>query len=375
LPTIRRVSVIDGKLQSAWLSCLVATAVLVTSPRPAGAQASTDEKAAAEALFMHGKSLMKEGRYAEACAKFAESARLDLGIGTTLYLADCYEKAGRTASAWAEFRDAAARAKLAGQGERETIARARADALQPRLSMLRIVLDPGAETPGIVVKRDDGVVPRALWGTPIPVDPGIHEVNAIAPGKLPWSTVIHVEPTDNTAVTVVIPALNDRAVEIVPEPPGRKTPTPEPVRVDEPAHAGPLARKPEPERPRASVVPSSPRASTARVAVRSVAYTLTGLGLAGGALGGAFGVVTLLANNSAAANCRPNGACNRAGVSDLNRAWGFATAADIAFAAGGGSLGVGLIVLAVVSPPASSRPEAAWSAVLTLRGLSVKATF
>jgi len=61
-----------------------------------------DQRAAvAEELFDQGRRLSGIGRYAEACAHFANSERLDHGVGTLLNLADCYEKNGQTASAYA----------------------------------------------------------------------------------------------------------------------------------------------------------------------------------------------------------------------------------------------------------------------------------
>src|SRR5580692_9240289 len=60
----------------------------------------------AEALFDEARDLRDAGHYAEACPKFAESRGLANGVGVTLYLADCYEKVGKTQSAWTEFRNA-----------------------------------------------------------------------------------------------------------------------------------------------------------------------------------------------------------------------------------------------------------------------------
>src|SRR5687768_18046990 len=122
----------------------LAAAIALPAPR-AYAQRSVDNKAAAEALFDHAKRLHAAGRYAEACPKFAESQKLDAGVGTLLYLADCYEKIGQTASAWAGFREAAAAAKNAGQEEREKIARDRAAGLEPQLSRLTITVEGGGE--------------------------------------------------------------------------------------------------------------------------------------------------------------------------------------------------------------------------------------
>src|SRR5437764_5986851 len=79
-------------------------------------------KATAEALFEDGKRLASAGEYAAACPKFAASQKLDPAVGTALNLADCYEKLGRTACAWAEFRSAEAGARSIGSKDREELA-------------------------------------------------------------------------------------------------------------------------------------------------------------------------------------------------------------------------------------------------------------
>ena len=71
---------------------------------------------------------MQEGKYAEACPKFADSNRLAPGAGTLLNLGACYEKNGQTASAWATYADAASQADHAGRKDWATKAKARMDA-------------------------------------------------------------------------------------------------------------------------------------------------------------------------------------------------------------------------------------------------------
>ena len=94
----------------------------------ARADASLADKAAAQSLFDEGRKLMSAGKYADACPKLAESQKLDPGVGTQFHLADCYEKLGQTASAWAGFLEAASAAKSMGQADREKVARERAAA-------------------------------------------------------------------------------------------------------------------------------------------------------------------------------------------------------------------------------------------------------
>ena len=101
-----------------------------TSARTAFAQS---DPVVAEALFQEGRTLLDQGKAAEACPKLAESHRLDPATGTLIALALCREAEGKLASAWAAFADAEGRARTEGSKDRETVARERAAALYPRL--------------------------------------------------------------------------------------------------------------------------------------------------------------------------------------------------------------------------------------------------
>src|SRR5258706_9020963 len=113
----------------ASVSCVLA--LLSLQPRHARADASPADKATAQALFDQGKTLLSKGDVAGACPKFEESQRLDPGIGTQFNLATCYERAGRTASAWTLFLEVASAARAAHQPDREKLARSRAADLEP----------------------------------------------------------------------------------------------------------------------------------------------------------------------------------------------------------------------------------------------------
>src|SRR5258708_7517825 len=120
-----------------------------------------------------------------------------------LNLADCYEKNGQTASAWAEFREASSAARAAGSKDREELARQRATALEPKLSRLTIV----AAKQSAQITRDGTPVDSAAFGTAMPVDPGKHVVEATARGKQKWSKAIEVAATAH--VSVEVPLLED----------------------------------------------------------------------------------------------------------------------------------------------------------------------
>lgn len=159
------------------------------------------QTAEAEALFREGKRLLKEGEVTRACEKFEASERLEPENGTELNLADCWERDGRTASAWAMFVKAAASAT---REDRAAEARRRADALEGKLVYLTIEVSADVDLDELVINRNDVVVDRGLWNERVPVDPGEYTITAVAPEHEEWSTTIKVKSKDRT---VVVPEL------------------------------------------------------------------------------------------------------------------------------------------------------------------------
>lgn len=193
----------------------------------AGAGPSPQDKAAARSLFDQGRALVKAGNYGQACPKFEESYKLEAGIGTSFNLADCYERIGKTASAWSGFLEAASLARIGGQVQREKVARDRAKDLEPRLSRLVIEVAKGGDVDGFEVRRDGTSIGKGVWGQGVPVDPGEHAVEASAPGRKSWRTTV-VLAGDGASITVTVPLLaaEQEATPAPVEPPkGPKPPT------------------------------------------------------------------------------------------------------------------------------------------------------
>src|SRR5262245_22167350 len=93
----------------------------------------------AEQLFRDGKALMKAGEPTEACAAFEASEKIEHNIATVLSLADCREKNQQYASAWALFLQAESQTRTdPSKAAPNSTAKARAEALEPRLSYLTI---------------------------------------------------------------------------------------------------------------------------------------------------------------------------------------------------------------------------------------------
>src|SRR5260221_8706952 len=164
-----------------------AAVVVLFAPLSASAQSAGAEVALAEALYQKGRQLMAEGKYAEACPKFAESYRLDAATGTLLNLAACHESEKKLATAWAEFSEAAASARRDHRDDRVKFAEEHLAAIEPKLSRLTVTVAPNAEVPQLKLQVDGAVVLAAARGVPAPVDPGEHVVEAHAPGRKRWS--------------------------------------------------------------------------------------------------------------------------------------------------------------------------------------------
>jgi hypothetical protein len=198
-----------------------AIAMLLVLAEDAHAQ-TADQKAIAENLFEEGRVLLVKADYAAACPKLAESQRIDPSIGTGLYLAACYEKSGKTASAWATFKEAQELAERQGDSKRAQLAQQRAVSLEPQLARIIITVSPDARPQGLVVKRDGIEVTQPIWGSAVPIDPGAHVIEASAPLKVPFKR--DVDAQSGATVTVDVPKLDDKAEPALAPPPAAPPP-------------------------------------------------------------------------------------------------------------------------------------------------------
>lgn len=189
----------------------------------------------AEALFQEGRRLLKEGKVAEACDKLEASQRLEPSVGTLLNLADCREKNGQLATAWAEFLKAEASARRAGKPDkRADEAKRRAKALEPRLSYLTISVPENSKIEGLTVTRNGTPIDPALWNTGVPVDAGTYEISASAPGHEAWSTKVTIAG-EAIKQSVEVPRFK-KLEELTPDkvtPPPATPPPDEPLELDD----------------------------------------------------------------------------------------------------------------------------------------------
>jgi serine/threonine-protein kinase len=247
-------------------------------------------------------------------------------------LAECYEKTGRTASAWATFREAASAASAAGQGDRARQGKARADRLEPLLSKLTVsVATENKSIPGFQVTRSGEVVQTPLFDAAVPVDPGNLVIEATAPGYEPVTKTVTV-PGNGGRAQVQIPAL-------VPTP--GTTPVPA-------AGGGAAAGSPSQagqEQGQQNSALTQGASTNDGSTQRTVGVVVMGVGAAGLVVGTIFGVDALQKNNDAKDICGDDTSCpSQAGEDLSDDAQQAALVSTIGFVAGGVALAGGAVL-------------------------------
>jgi hypothetical protein len=301
---------IPRRIASLSLSVLCS---LLAASRAASAQKTAGNLAIAETLFRDGRQLMAQGRFHDACPKLAESQRIDAQIGTLINLAACHDGEGKTASAWAEYNDAAAQAVRAGRADHESVARRKGAEVQARLS--RVVMIAARPIDGLVVTFDGARLGNGVLGTPLPIDPGPHAIKAEAAGRAAWSTTIDVLPGPTTQ-TVTLPDLAPASVDSA----------------GSPSFPDPVAPPPR---------------------VSPLAWVAGGVALTSLGIGTYFGLTAFSKNDAASLAC-PRNVCTAAGIELDQQGRTAATASTVAFAIGAAATlaTVGLIVFRGSSAPA-----------------------
>jgi hypothetical protein len=276
----------------------------------------------AETLFREAKHLLKQGDIAGACDKFDASERLESTAGTELNVADCREKLGQLATAWAMFVKAAATAKHSDtDGKREAEARRRAAALEPRLIHLRIVV--GDDRPeGLVIKRNGTAVDPELWNQRIPVDPGDYVIAAEADGYQSWQSTVTVRGKDKK---LEVPALEKAAT------PAKTPKTDDDTSGDKPH--GKATHKADDTA--GGDVPTPPPAPIGMSGQRKAAIVFAAVGVAALAAGIGMGVEASSKESQANGLCPMNACISTEGVSLNSDARHDGLYADIGFGAAG----------------------------------------
>jgi hypothetical protein len=314
-------------------ACVIAAAVVFWQfPAAAG-----DPAIAREQLKV-GYTLAQEGKCEEAIPHFVESLRLDPKAITLINLADCEEKVGKFADAMGHWVDARVRAQAESARPIEEEAETRANALDPRLARLTIVLAPTAPKDA-VVERDGIVLGSPSLGIPLPVDPGGHAIVVKAKGH-----------PDSTAQVNLLEGEQKR------------------VEVDAGGGAAPVTPSPG-----SGIVEAPP--PTTSSSLSPLVFVGFGVAAAGLAVGGITGLMALNAGSEAEKDC-PTLRCDQKTLDDIESGRTLGTISTIGFvvAGAGAALGIyGLVSGGSKGTPAKSDPSVAVSFAPT--GMALRGTF
>ncbi len=285
---------------------LVAPVLALLAVTAATARAGDHERAVA--LFREGHALAARGRCVEAIPKLMDTLAIEPSVGALLNLGECHARTGAPELAWKRFREAEHLARQLGD-DRESFARAHAEAIEPLMPKLSVGVPPAARGEGLMVRVDDETLAPSDWGVARAIVSGRHVVSASMPGHVAWRAT--VVTAGQATSTLTVPVLD-------------------------------IAGGPPPPPP-----PPPPRGSARRTA----GIVLTVVGAAGVVAGGVFGGVAAARRSDAAAlQTGPSRADFDAARSDA-RTW--ATASTVAFIAGAVVLSAGLIVW--LTAPSRSR--------------------
>jgi hypothetical protein len=335
-----------------WLAAAASLAVLAAAPIAA---AQVSDKAVAEALFQEGRDLMEQGKTAEACSRFEQSQKLEAKLGTLLNLGLCHEQLGKTATAWGELTEAAELAHRSHEDKREAFARDHAQALEAKLS--KLVLSRAADgAKDVTLILDGRALDASIAGTPLPLDPGKHVVEARAPGRQTWTGSVDLPPGP-ARVLLPIPHLEPAA----PPPPAMQPPPALPPAVPQ-APVVLLPPQPRPTEPPSSGVPAA-------------AWVGFGVAVAGVIVGGAAGAISLGQTSSVRADCGLSGAtCPSTDSGKLSSANGLANVSNVSFALAGVGAIVGGVAIAL-TPPGKTGPRASLVIPLGSPGAALRLRF
>ncbi|MEO7729972.1 MAG: hypothetical protein ABIY55_03300 [Kofleriaceae bacterium] len=192
---------------------LVMAGALATA-RAAGAQPGPTAIETAEQLFDRARQLLKDQRYAEACAAFGKSFEVGRLIGAELNLGDCAERDGHLAAAWRLF-DAAARDwARQGDDDRATVARKKADQVAMELATIVVTLaEPVVAGTRLQIGGRDVAPAREVREL---VEPADVDVLVTLPGHLPIRRTAHARL--GAVATIDVPAPGHSMTAVVTPP-------------------------------------------------------------------------------------------------------------------------------------------------------------
>jgi hypothetical protein len=331
--------------------CAVTATLILSLPlaaRGQDASPSASDTALARTLGSEGVQLADAGNCAAAIEKLERAEKLYHAPTILGRLGECQVSVGKIVVG-TENLQRVVRESLPKSAPKAFVdAQARAqkvlDGALPKLAKLKIHVEaPPGVTP--TVTQDGEPISNATLDLDRPADPGVHKIEASAPGYrtarseatlaegASGSVSLRLEPDPNAAPAAGVPPTSPAAAGAYPN---AGTPLPPNAPSDpSPAAAAPVGA----ETSGSSNVP---------------AYLLLGTGVVGVAVGSIFGAKVLSKKSDLDEVCREKTRCPASQQGNIDSMKSAATLSTVGFAVGGVALGVGVVMLLVSKPSSSS---------------------
>ncbi len=181
------------------VTCVLGVALALALPGVAHADPTPTEIQAARDLFNKAEADEDAGRWAEALDKVKRALSVKPTPGLRFHVALCEEKLNQLVPALADY--TAAEQMARDQNNKDVL-----DAVSEPLKALRIrVPTLTIEVPpaqGAQIELDGKPIAAGLYGVAMPVEPGMHRVQARAPGKRLFSTQVTLHEREAETASV-----------------------------------------------------------------------------------------------------------------------------------------------------------------------------
>jgi len=191
---------------------------------PAAAEPTAADLQNARDLFAKAERDEKAGDWSAALQKLHTAMGIKTTPGLLFHVALCEENLGSLTAALVDYQAAEQLARSTHNADVLDAVAEPLASLRTRVPSLKLEVE---DAPGAEILMDGKSVPSSQLGAPFAVDPGVHRIDARAPGRVPFSGVI--EAKERQAVVLAVRLAAKEA------PPPRPAPPLEPPVAAQPA--------------------------------------------------------------------------------------------------------------------------------------------
>jgi hypothetical protein len=209
---------------------LLALAPALQAPRLVAAEPTPSELSVARRLFDEGRAAEDAARWSEAADKFRRATAIKDTPGLRFHLARCQEELGAFVEALVEYDRAR---ELIDSGVRAAdVEKLLAEARERvRAKVAQLTLRLPSDVQNVSVELDGKALSASVLGVPMPINPGKHQVSAVAVGRARFSSELTLGTGEVRQLSIELPIAS--AASKAPASTPTSTPAAQAARVDD----------------------------------------------------------------------------------------------------------------------------------------------